>query len=165
MKLQTTTNASFTIIDYLPEHQGVIRAVLEGVGWAEQYVQAMEQAAQAFARQPEIYGVYLAECKARIVGYVYVQRNAWNRLAQIQGLAVRPDYQRRGIAAMLVARAEAFAIAGNMRGIYVDTPVNNKGGRRFYEALGYTCAYVMPQYNEPGLDGVTYQKFFEGDEK
>jgi ribosomal protein S18 acetylase RimI-like enzyme len=94
------------------------------------------------------------------VGFLYVQFYAWNQLCQIQGLAVHPDFQRRGVASALVARAEGFARSKNARGIYVDTPTTNMGGRKFYEATGYQLGYVMPRYYEDQLDGVTYQKFF-----
>ena len=94
-------------------------------------------------------------------GFLYVQYYAWNQLCQIHGLAVDPDFQRQGIAAALVSRAEEFARSKRARGIYVDTPTSNIGGRKFYEATGYQLGYIMPRYYEDGMDGVTYQKFFE----
>lgn len=84
----------------------------------------------------------------------------WNKLAQLQGLAVDPGVQRCGAATSLVIQAESFAKSHKMRGIYVDTPVDNSGGRLFYEALGYRLGYIMPRYYQDRLDGVTYQKFF-----
>ena len=94
------------------------------------------------------------------MGFLYVQYYAWNRLCQIQGLAVDPDFQRHGAASALVLRAEEFARSKNARGVYVDTPTSNRGGRKFYEAIGYQLGYIMPRYYEDELDGVTYQKFF-----
>jgi len=82
------------------------------------------------------------------------------RLGQLQGLAVDPALKRRGIASELVHRAEEFVQAEGGRGLYVDTPVTNEIGRSFYEALGYRQAYVMPEYYDQGLDGVTYLKLF-----
>lgn len=98
-----------------------------------------------------------------MAGFIYIQFHEWNRLAQIQGLAVDPQYQRRGVASMLVERAERFAKERQARGVYVDTPTLNQRGRGFYEALGYSFGYEMPRYYEDGLDGVTYQKFFGKD--
>ena len=49
-----------TILGYSPEYRSSIRSILTKVGWAEQYVSAMEDAVDVFARDPEIYGVYLA---------------------------------------------------------------------------------------------------------
>jgi ribosomal protein S18 acetylase RimI-like enzyme len=62
----------------------------------------------------------------------------------------------------LVARAEEFARFKHARGVYVDTPTTNTGGRNFYEAMGYQLGYLMPRYYKAGVDGVTYQKFFNG---
>jgi ribosomal protein S18 acetylase RimI-like enzyme len=149
-----------TILDYTSEYRPSIRRILTKVGWAEQYVAAMEAAVEVFARDPEIYGVYLAFSQGEAVGYLYVQYYGWNQLCQIQGLAVSPDFQRLGAASALVRRAEAFARSKNARGIFVDTPVTNSGGRKFYEAIGYRLGYIMPRYYEDQLDGVTYQKFF-----
>lgn len=153
-------NNPVTILDYQPEHRPAIRRILEKIGWAEQYVTAAELNAEALAREPDIFGVYVALDQQHVVGFVYVQYWAWNQLAQIQGLAVDPAFQRQGIASALVQRAEAFARTKSARGIYVDTPVSNQGGRKFYEAAGYHFAYHMPRYYEAALDGVTYQKFF-----
>jgi ribosomal protein S18 acetylase RimI-like enzyme len=153
---------SATIIEYSPEYQSSIRQILTGIGWAEQYISAMESAALAFSKDLRNFGVYLAVSGGIAVGYVYVQYYAWNQLCQIQGLAVSPEFQRQGVASALVARAEEFARSKSARGIYVDTPTSNSGGRKFYEAIGYRLGYIMPRYYEDGLDGVTYQKFFNG---
>jgi ribosomal protein S18 acetylase RimI-like enzyme len=157
-----TTETTITILNYSPEHRSSIRGILTKIGWAEQYISAMESAADAFSKDPENYGVYLAVSNGNAVGYLYVQYYAWNQLCQIQGLAVHPEFQRQGIASALVARAEEFARSKHARGLYVDTPTTNMGGRRFYEAIGYQLGYLMPRYYENGLDGVTYQKFFNG---
>ena len=153
--------SGITIVDYIPGYQSSIRKILTRIGWAEQYIVAMEEAANLFAQDKEHYGVYLAFANRSTAGYLYVQYSAWNQLCQIQGLAVSPEFQRQGIASALVAQAEQFARSKSARGIYVDTPTTNTGGRKFYEAVGYQFGYIMPRYYEDGLDGVTYQKFFK----
>jgi ribosomal protein S18 acetylase RimI-like enzyme len=152
---------TITILGYSPEQRSSIRSILTKIGWAEQYISAMEDAADVFAKDKENYGVYLAVSNRNAVGYLYVQYYRWNQLCQIQGLAVAPEFQRQGVASALVLRAEEFAWSKNARGIYVDTPTTNMGGRKFYEAIGYQLGYIMPRYYEDGLDGVTYQKFFD----
>jgi ribosomal protein S18 acetylase RimI-like enzyme len=149
-----------SIADYSSRHQPAIRQILERIGWAEQYIAAAERNAEAFSQNRETYGVYIATVGDSVVGFVYVQFREWNRLAQIQGLAVDPSYQRKGIASELVKKAEEFALKKQARGIYVDTPTLNQKGRAFYEAIGYSYGYEMPRYYEDNLDGVTYQKFF-----
>ncbi|MBX3063184.1 MAG: GNAT family N-acetyltransferase [Anaerolineae bacterium] len=148
------------IIDYQLEHHTAIRRILTAIGWAEQYISAAERNADEFSQQPEIFGVYLAAHQSTVVGFLYVQFYLWNQLAQIQGLAVDPAFHRQGVATALVARAEQFARQKQARGIYVDTPLLNLRGRRFYESAGYQFGYYMPRYYEDGLDGVTFQKFF-----
>jgi ribosomal protein S18 acetylase RimI-like enzyme len=149
-----------SVTDYSKEHRSAIRRILERIGWAEQYIAAAERNAEDFSQNPEVYGVYIASVGDSAVGFVYVQFYEWNRLAQIQGLAVDPNYQRQGIAAELVKKAEEFARRKGARGVYVDTPTLNRKGRDFYEAIGYNYGYEMPRYYEDNLDGVTYQKFF-----
>jgi ribosomal protein S18 acetylase RimI-like enzyme len=150
-----------SIIDYAPQYQAAIRQILERIGWTEQYIVAAEQNAEAFSQNREVYGVYLAKVDGAVVGFIYVQFYEWNRLAQIQGLAVDLSYQRHGIATELVKKAEEFAREKGARGVYVDTPTLNRKGRNFYEAIGYSYGYEMPRYYEDKLDGITYQKFFE----
>lgn len=152
--------SKFSIVDYSNEHRSAIRKILEPIGWAEQYITASEHNADVFSQNLDIYGLYTAMDSHIAIGFIYVQFHTWNRLAQIQGLAVDLLYHRKGVASALVDRAEDFAQVKKARGIYVDTPVSNAKGRRFYEAVGYKCAYIMPNYYEDGLDGVTYQKFF-----
>jgi len=152
-----------SITDYSPPHQAAIRRILERVGWAEQYIAAAEQNAKEFSQNREVYGVYIATVDGSAVGFIYVQFYEWNRLAQIQGLAVDPGHQRQGAATELVKSAERFAREKGARGVYVDTPTLNRKGRDFYEAIGYSYGYEMPRYYEDSLDGVTYQKFFGED--
>ena len=152
---------AITILDYSPDYHSSIRRILTKIGWAEQYISAMEDAADVFSKDKENYGAYLAVSNRDAVGFLYVQYYAWNQLCQIQGLAVHPEFHRQGIASSLVAWAEEFARSMNARGIYVDTPTTNSGGRKFYEAIGYQFGYIMPRYYEEEMDGVTYQKFFE----
>jgi len=146
---------SLQIIVIGPEHRSAIRSILEPIGWAEQYITSSEQLASQYSADP-----HLALVNETPVGFIFIEHRDWNQLSQIQGLAVHPAYHRQGIARQLVEKAESFTRSKHARGIYVDTPVKNKGGRAFYEALGYQVGYIMPRYYEDGLDGVTYQKFF-----
>ena len=156
-----TMESFTTVIDYISKYQPSIRRILTRIGWAEQYISAAEQNMPNLSQDKENYGVYIAIVSDAAVGFLYVQYYAWNQLCQIHGLAVDPEVQRQGIASALVSRAEWFAHSKKARGIYVDTPTSNAGGRKFYEAIGYQPGYIMPRYYEDELDGVTYQKFFD----
>jgi ribosomal protein S18 acetylase RimI-like enzyme len=143
------------------EHQYIVRPILQSIGWDEHYIAAFETLPAQFARQPDRMSGYVGFREGEPVGFVFVEHHLWNGLSQIQGLAVHAACQRQGIAAELVHKAEQFAISCRARGVYVDTPITNTGGRRFYEAIGYQLGYIMPRYYENALDGVTYQKFFD----
>jgi ribosomal protein S18 acetylase RimI-like enzyme len=148
-----------SITDYTSADRPAIRQILENIGWAEAYIAAAERNAEIFS-QDSNKGAYIAKAGDSVAGFVYVRFHEWNRLAQIEGLAVEPSRQRQGIASELVRRAERFARERGARGMYVDTPTLNVKGRGFYEALGYKFGYEMPRYYEETLDGVTFQKFF-----
>ena len=154
-------NPIVTILDYSSNYQSSIRTILTKIGWAEQYISSAEQNMQTLSQDKETYGVYVAVMDEVAIGFLYIQYYAWNQLCQIHGLAVDPDVQRLGIASALVGRAEDFARTKKARGLYVDTPTLNTGGRKFYEAIGFQLGYIMPRYYEDQLDGVTYQKFFD----
>ena len=144
-------------------HRGSVREILAKNGWEERYVVGQLQALYVLsvADSPGPRGrVYVHEAGDRVSGFVSVEFREWNRLGQLHGLAVDPEIKRRGIASALVGKAEEYAQEVGGREVYVDTPVTNMTGRSFYEALGYRQAYVMPEYYDEGLDGVTYLKIF-----
>jgi ribosomal protein S18 acetylase RimI-like enzyme len=141
------------IVPYDPmRHRRSVREVLAKNGWEEPYI-----AGQLLGRRGK---VCVCEVEERLSGFVCVEYREWNRLGQVQGLAVDPAHKRRGIASDLVRRVEEFVREEGGRGLYADTPVTNEIGRSFYEALGYRQAYLMPEYYDEGLDGVTYLKLF-----
>lgn len=55
----------------------------------------------------------------------------------IHRLAVAPQYQRQGFAAMLMNFAEAYAAANSYTSIRLDAYSGNKDSLRFYEKRGY----------------------------
>jgi ribosomal protein S18 acetylase RimI-like enzyme len=155
------------VIDIWPydavRHRHGVREILAKNGWQGHYIAGQLAGLDALAGDP-LPGtrskVYVCEVEERLSGFVCIEYREWNHLGQLQGLAVDPAFKRRGIASALVHRAEEFVQAEGGRGLYVDTPVTNEIGRSFYEALGYRQAYVMPEYYDEGLDGVTYLKLF-----
>jgi ribosomal protein S18 acetylase RimI-like enzyme len=155
------------VIDIVPydavRHRRGVREILAKNGWEERYIAGQLAGLDALSGDP-LPGtrskVCICEVEERLSGFVCVEYREWNRLGQLQGLAVDTALKRRGIASDLVHRAEEFVRAEGGRGLYVDTPVTNEIGGSFYEALGYRQAYVMPEYYDEGIDGVTYLKLF-----
>lgn len=150
-----------TVRPYMPQDFDSVREVLGRTGWAERFIEGQLSSIQAFAENTDFARVYLAVIAGQAVGFSTVLFEPWNRLGQIHGLVVDPAWRRNGLAARLATKAETFVQELGGRGIFVDTPVNNDGGRRFYEAIGYTHDYTMTEYYDEGLDGVTYVKFFK----
>jgi ribosomal protein S18 acetylase RimI-like enzyme len=145
-------------------HRRGVREVLAKNGWEEHYIAGQLAGLDILSGDP-LPGtrgkVCVCEVENRLSGFVCVEYREWNRLGQVQGLAVEPALKRRGIASALVRRVEEFVRSEGGRGLYADTPVTNEIGRSFYEALGYRQAYHMPEYYDEGLDGVTYLKLFQ----
>lgn len=133
--------------------------LLHSVGWSEAQIKGQVDSIVSFLADVDS-AVFISKDGEKITGYATCQLYRWNRLGQVHGLVVDPADRRQGIAAHLIAECEVFLRGKGARGVYVDTPVNNGGGRKFYEAIGYQHAYIMPQYYDAGQDGVTYQKFF-----
>ena len=93
--------------------------------------------------RPDRECVYIAACGDTIAGFVHVEKYDvlyFETMANILGLAVRRDCQRRGIGSALLRAAEDWARA---RGISVMRL--NSGGSRyeahaFYRAMGYEAS-------------------------
>lgn len=155
--------AALRHVPFAVPHAVEIGDLLRRIGWEERFVTGQLHSIAKFAADAEHARVLVAlagqpEGAEHLAGFITVQVYAWNGLAQIHGLAVAPEFRRRGVARTLVERAEGFARKRGARGLYVDTPAGNARGRAFYEAVGFALAYRMPEYYGPGDDGVTYLK-------
>lgn len=136
-----------------------IADLLQSVNWAPQYVREQLKCTEKLS-QSEDGEVWVATIADQFVGYIQVQHHHWNQLSFVHGLIVSPDHRRLGIAKKLVEQVEESTRKRGNRGLYLDTPVNNKDAISFYKAIGYNDSYIMPEYYEPGLDGLTFQKLF-----
>lgn len=73
-------------------------------------------------------------------------------------LAVAPWAQGRGIAAALLAQAEALAVAQGWRSLRVDTNSENVATQRLFPKLGYRFAGEIALALRPGLRFFCYEK-------
>jgi ribosomal protein S18 acetylase RimI-like enzyme len=55
----------------------------------------------------------------------------------VDALAVDPGFRRRGVARMMLARAEEAAAAHGLGGVALDTGLHNEPARALYEAYGF----------------------------
>jgi ribosomal-protein-alanine N-acetyltransferase len=70
-----------------------------------------------------------------LVGYVINSRyvDAWH----VMNVAVDPDYQRRGIATLLLERVFELTADDDRRGYTLEVRVSNAGAIQLYERLGF----------------------------
>ncbi|WP_018348694.1 GNAT family N-acetyltransferase [Longispora albida] len=140
------------------QHEPAVAAILAELGWEPRFVDGQLGAVARLAAS-EDGRVLVASTEAGPVGYVSAVLARWNMFGQIHGLAVHPAARRQGIADALVGAVGTWLREAGARAVQVDTPVDNDGGRRFYEAAGFTADYVMTRYYADDLDGVTYVRF------
>ncbi len=77
-------------------------------------------------------------------------------------LAVRPEYQGRGIGKAILGESERLMRAAGGTRSYIDTSFKAQydDTRAFYESLGYALGAHLPDYYGPGDDKVIYVKIF-----
>lgn len=129
-----------------------VRLILKSVGWEDPFFQEQK------VNDGE---TYVAAINDPVVGYIRFQHLKWNRLSYLHNLVVSRDYRRLGIAKQLILHAEKESRQIGNKGLFLDTKIDNTGGRDFYKALGYTETGELMAYYDSGVDGVTYIKRFE----
>jgi ribosomal protein S18 acetylase RimI-like enzyme len=133
--------------------------LIKSVGWNSRQLKGQLDAIHRLADNSN--GVVLvANNGHNLLGYISAEFYEWNRLGQIQGLIVDPEYRRRRIGIRLVGEVEKFMRKKRARGIHVDTPVNNEIGRMFYTALGYTEDCIRSEFYDKNTDAVVYLNIF-----
>ena len=133
--------------------------LIKSVGWNSRQLKGQLEGIHRLADNSN--GIVLvAKSGNELLGYISAEFYEWNRLGQIQGLIVDPEYRRRGIGNRLVGEVEKFMRKKRARGIHVDTPVNNEIGRRFYTALGYKEDCIRSEYYDKNANAVVYLNIF-----
>jgi [ribosomal protein S18]-alanine N-acetyltransferase len=84
------------------------------------------------------------EESGRLVGYLIIARyvDAWH----VMNIAVDPDYQRRGIATLLLEALFELTSTDARRGYTLEVRVSNEGAIRLYERLGFKGRGVRRGY-------------------
>ncbi len=88
---------------------------------------------------------YLAKDEAKYIAFVHVSiRNDYVEgsydlpIAYIEVIYVKPTYQKKGIAKMLIKMAEDWAKQKGLKQIASDTNTNNIGSIAFHKRIGFT---------------------------
>lgn len=67
----------------------------------------------------------------------YVEGTDELPVAYIEGIYVKPDYQKKGIAKRLISEAEKWARAKGVKQIASDTPLTNMTSIKFHDSAGF----------------------------
>ncbi len=70
----------------------------------------------------------------------YVEGSEHSPTAYIEAIYVRPEFRRKGIAAALLKKAEAWALTNNSPTLASDTEITNSAGIQFHQHLGFAEA-------------------------
>ena len=107
-------------------------------------------------RRDDTDGVLVAELDGHLAGYVRMHQffpvPSHAHVLEVNGMAVDPAYQRRGVARTLLAEARREAGRRGARKLSLRVLGPNDGARRLYEACGFVVEGVL--VGEFELDGV-----------
>ena len=99
------------------------------------------------------YHFLVGEVDGRIAGYA-----CWGTITgtkesvDLYWIAVHPDFQGKGVGAVLLDDAEAWIAGSGQRRVYVETSTRAQyeGTRAFYKARGYTLSAELEDFYAPG---------------
>ena len=66
--------------------------------------------------------------------------------AHLNLLAVRPEYQRRGLGTRMIHWLEETARVAGIRGVHLEVRARNQQARRFYRRMGFFEMALLPKY-------------------
>ncbi len=104
-----------------------------------------EQFAELIASENDI--CYVVREQEEYIGFVHVSiRHEYVEgandlpVAYVEGIYVKPKYQKQGVAKQLMAVSEAWAKQKGLTQIASDTPVGNSASIEFHQKIGFTEA-------------------------
>jgi len=108
---------------------------------AEEHVREMT----AMLEQPDEFAAFghfernagLAGFLEASLRYDYVEACSTTPVGYLEGVYVRPEFRRRGVARALVKAAENWARSRGCREMASDSPLDNAVGQAAHEAIGY----------------------------
>lgn len=153
--------------DVRPSDKEIVENVVESTGFfshAEKEIAVELVQERLTTGDASGYFFIFAEWDQEVVGYAcYGPIPATLYSYDIYWLAVRSDFQKRGLGRKLMEMCEAAIHAQGGRRIYADTSgrAQYDPTRRFYAACGYQPAAHLPDYYAPGDAKIIYVKTIE----
>ena len=98
---------------------------------------------------------YKAVVDELVVGFIVGDRRTSRQTGWIATVGVHPDFRRRGIAKILMAKAEDAIALPRMR---LTLRASNRAALALYQQLGYTLVDRWEKYYADGEDGLVMEK-------
>lgn len=101
---------------------------------------------------------------AHLAGIAIAEPQAWNHTLTVWEFHVAPDFQRRGVGRLLMARLVDTAVSLNLRALACETQSTNMPAIRFYRQMGFTLdgidvSYYTNEDYEPKQDVAVFMKY------
>ncbi len=100
---------------------------------------------------------------AVLVGAATIERRRGSRRARLSSIAVAPSRAGTGLGRVLLAAAEAEALARECDRLRLEVREDNGAGIRLYERSGYRRFETVPDYYEDGTTAWRYEKPLAGE--
>lgn len=104
----------------------------------------------------DLFSCILAEDNGEIVGYAC--QTVLFENAEIDDVAVAPEYRKRGIGRTMMKRLEKDALRRGASVSLLEVRVSNASAMRLYLKMGYRGIYTRQRYYPDGEDAVVMQK-------
>lgn len=129
--------------------------------------------AGVFEKDIELNQLWVADADGDIAGVSAITTQQEPEYAQVgwdlnetaivtHRLAVSPRYQGKGVAAMLLQKAEDEAIRRHIKTLRIDTNTANKVTQKLFPKMGYVYAGEIGLAFRPGLRFYCYEKRLDG---
>jgi len=129
---------------HLPRVLRIERASFGVEAWPRRYFLELYRDCRCF--------FVVAKMRGRIAGYAVACVEKRN--AEIDSLAVHPDYRRQGVADALMRHVLRELGAAGIGRVELMVRTGNTAGAQLYRSLGFRRVRLAPGYYEDGGDGV-----------
>jgi ribosomal protein S18 acetylase RimI-like enzyme len=110
-----------------------------------------------FLRAPSAH-VWVVEADVELGGSLVLLTRKGVRSARIYSVIVLPQMRGQGLAAKLVAAAEAQTRKLGLSAVTLEVREDNSAARALYRKLGYSEEKLLPAFYDDGSDGLRLRK-------
>ena len=100
----------------------------------------------------------IAEIGGKVAGCALVLYRHGSKRARLYTIAVSAEFQRRGLARLLLAAAETNALCRGCRTMRLEVRADDAGAVALYESSGYRLFGRRPRYYDNRIDALRFDK-------